>query len=82
VVKVYTLIGEVWEYVDPSKDQVPILKEPTLPRPEDVNPDVSSYRRFSVEEKDDYKILREDYKLELNRYSRKKSALSSLYSHI
>ena len=82
VVKVHALAGEVWDYVDPSKDQVPILREPTLPRPEDVNPDISTYRRLTAEEKDDYKMLRQDYKLELDRYNRKKSALSFLYSHI
>jgi hypothetical protein len=58
VVKVYALAGEVWEYVDLSKDQVPILREPTLPRLEDVNPDISLYGKLSAEEKDDYKILR------------------------
>jgi hypothetical protein len=58
VVKVHALAGEVWEYVDPSKDQVPILREPTLPRPKDVNPNISLYRKLLVEEKDDYKILR------------------------
>jgi len=57
VVKVHTLAGEVWEYVDLSKDQVPILREPTLLRPEDVNPDISLYRKLIVEEKDDYKML-------------------------
>jgi hypothetical protein len=82
VIKVHALAGEVWEYVDPSKDQVPILKEPALPRPEDVNPDISSYGQLSAEEKDDYKMLRQDYKLELDSYTRKKSALSSLCNHI
>jgi hypothetical protein len=57
VVKIHTLTGEVWEYVNPSKDQVPILREPTLPRPEDVNPNISLYGKLLVEEKDDYKIL-------------------------
>jgi hypothetical protein len=82
VVKVHALAGEVWEYIDPSKVEVPVLKEPTLPRPEDVNADITSYGRLSAEEKDDYKMLRQDYKLELDRYTRKKSALSSLCNHI
>jgi hypothetical protein len=82
VVKVYALAREVWEYVDPSKVEVPVLKEPTLPRPEDVNADIISYRRLLAEEKDDYKMLRQNYKLEINRYTRKKSALSSLSNHI
>jgi hypothetical protein len=82
VVKVHALAGEVWEYVDPLKDQVPILKEPALPRPENVNPAISSYGQLSAEEKDDYKMLRQDYKLKLDRYTRKKSALSSLCNHI
>jgi hypothetical protein len=58
VVKVHALAGEVWEYIDPSKDRVPILKELTLPRPEDVNLDISFYGQLSAEEKDDYKMLR------------------------
>jgi hypothetical protein len=52
VIKVHTLAGEIWEYVDLSKDQVSILREPTLPRPEDMNPDISSYGRLTAEEKD------------------------------
>jgi hypothetical protein len=31
VVKVHALAEEVWEYVAPSKDQVPTLKEPRCP---------------------------------------------------
>jgi hypothetical protein len=82
VVKVHALTGKVWEYVDPSKVEVPVLKEPTLPRPEDVKAGITSYGRLSAEEKDDYKMLRQDYKLEMDRYTRKKSALSSLSNHI
>jgi len=82
VVKVHALAGEVWEYVDPSKDQVPTLEEPKLPRPEDVKPGATSYGQLSTEEKDDYKMLRQDYKLDLDRYTRKKNALSSLCCHI
>jgi hypothetical protein len=82
VVKVHALVGEVWEYIDPSKDQVPILVEPKLPRPEDIHPEATSYRQLSTEEKDDYKMLRQDYKLDLDRYTRKRNALSSLCKHI
>jgi hypothetical protein len=31
VVKTQALAGKVWEYLDPSKDEVPILQEPALP---------------------------------------------------
>jgi hypothetical protein len=82
VVKVHALTGEVWEYVNPSKDQVPILKEPALPKPENVNADIVFYGQLSAKEKDDYKMLRQDYKLKLDHYTRKKSALLSLCNHI
>jgi hypothetical protein len=69
VVKVHALAGEVWEHVDPSKETVPTLKEPTLPQSTDVNPEAATYGQFSAEEKDDYKMLRQNYKLNLNRYN-------------
>jgi hypothetical protein len=82
VVKVYALAREVWEYVDPSKDEVSTLLESTLLQPADINPNTTLYRQLSAEEKNNYKMLRQDYKLELNRYTRKRNALFSLYSHI
>ena len=66
VVKVHALAGEVWEYVDPFKDQVSTLMEPTLSQPAEVNRDVTTYGQLSAEEKDDYKMLRQNYKLDLN----------------
>jgi hypothetical protein len=47
-----------------------------------VHPGASTYGQLSTEEKDDYKMLRQDYKLDLERYTRKRNALSSLCSHI
>jgi hypothetical protein len=43
VVKVYALSGEVWDHINPSKDTVPALVEPTLPSSTDVNPAVAIY---------------------------------------
>jgi hypothetical protein len=82
VIKVYAFTEKVWEYIDPLKVEVPILKKPTLSRPEDINADIILYKRLSAEEKNDYKILRQDYKLEINRYIRKKSVLLSLSNYI
>ena len=66
VVKIHALAGEVWDYVDPSKDAVPTLEEPALPKPADVRQDAITYGQLSAEEKDDYKMLRQNYKLDLN----------------
>ena len=82
VVKVHALSGEVWDHVDPSKETVPALVEPTLPDSTDVNPAAATYGQLSAEEKDNYKILRQNYKLDLDRYNRKRNALASLCSHI
>ena len=32
VVKTLALTGKVWDYVDPSKDEVPALEEPKPPK--------------------------------------------------
>ena len=58
VVKTQALAGKIWEYVDPLKDQVPTLKEPQPPKPEDVNPETSTYGQLTGDEKEEYRIIR------------------------
>jgi hypothetical protein len=82
VVKTQALARKVWEYIDPSQDQVPTLKEPNPPTPKDVNQEISAYGQLSADEKEEYRILRQDYRRQLDLYDKRESALSSLRAYI
>ena len=62
IIKTQALAGKVWGYVDPSKDQVPTLEEPLLPQSRDVNAQATTFGQLTQEEREEYRILRQDYK--------------------
>jgi hypothetical protein len=62
VVKSQAMAGKVWDYLDPSKDEVPTLTEPKLPTPRDVNAQRQTYGDLTQEEREGYRVLRQDYK--------------------
>jgi len=78
VIKTLALAGKVWDYIDPSKDEVPALEEPLPPQPKDVNDQVNTFGQLSQEEKEEYKLLRQDYKWQRDLYDRRDNALASL----
>jgi hypothetical protein len=51
VMKTQALVGKVWGYVDPSKDQVPTLEEPMPPQPRDVNAQAATFGQLTQEER-------------------------------
>jgi hypothetical protein len=82
VIKTQALAGKVWKYLDPTEDVVSTLQEPTAPTPVQVNPQKTTISELTAEEREEYKILRQDHKRQLNQYDKKKSALSSLRTSI
>ena len=56
--------GEIQELIDPStpKDQLPTFQEPTIPQLADVNPAITTLTGLSEDEKEDYQLLRFNYK--------------------
>ncbi len=82
MIKTQALAGKVWEHLDPSKDVVPTLDEPSAPTPAEVNSQKTTISELTAEEREEYKILRQDHKRELNQYDKKESALSALRTSI
>jgi transposase InsO family protein len=82
VVKTLALAGKVWDYIDPSKDEVPALEEPLPPQPSDVNDQVATFGLLSQEEREEFRILRQDYKWQRDLYDRRDNALASLRTSI
>jgi hypothetical protein len=82
IIKTIALAGKVWDYVDPSEDEVPALEEPRLPRPMDVNIYATTFGLLSQQEREEYRILRQDYKWQRDQYDRQDNALASLRTSI
>ena len=82
VIKTQALAGKIWQYLDPSKDAVPALDEPVAPTPDKVNPQKTTVAQLTAEEREQYKILRQDYKWERDQYDKKDVALSVLRTAI
>ena len=82
VLKTQALAGKVWDYVDPSKDQVPALEEPLPPQPSDVNAQATTFGQLTQEEREEYRMLRQDYKWQRDLYDKRDNALSSLRTSI
>jgi len=84
VVKTKAIGGEIWEFVDPSltTEQIPTLQEPSIPRPADVNPAHTTLAQLTEDEKEDYRILRFDYKRQIKIYDGRKAAMANLRTHI
>ena len=60
VVKTQAIAGDIWEHVDPKKDQIPTLSKPEMPTPQQVNRDKTTYAELSVEEKEDTPEINEE----------------------
>jgi hypothetical protein len=82
VVKTQALAGKVWDYIDPSKDEVPTLEEPQPPRPENINAQTHTFGQLTPDEKEEYRLLRQDFKRQLELYDRRDNSLSSLRTFI
>jgi hypothetical protein len=62
VVKTQAIAGDIREHVDPKQDEIPTLDKPELPRPQRVNQNRTTYAELSVEEKEEFRMMRQDYK--------------------
>ena len=63
-------------------DTVPALEEPVAPTPAQVNPAKTTVTELTPDEREQYKILRQDYKWERTQYDKKDAALSALRTAI
>ena len=52
--------GDIWEHMGPKKDQIPALSKPELARPQLVNQDGTTHAELSKEEKEEFRVLRQD----------------------
>lgn len=84
VVKTKAEAGKIWEYVDPSKakDELKVLSKPEVPRAKDVNPAKTTVANLSDDELDELKLLRYDFKHQLQLYERQDAALFTLKTFI
>ena len=83
VVKTKAEAGKVWKYVDPSKPKdEETLTRPEVPKAKDVNPAKSTISELTPDELDELKLLRYDFKHQLQLYERQDAALSTLKSFI
>ena len=83
VVKTKAEAGKVWKYVDPSKPKdEETLTRPEVPKAKDVNPAKSTISELTPDELDELKLLRYDFKHQLQIYERQDAALSTLKSFI
>jgi hypothetical protein len=76
------LPGKVWDYVDPSKVQVPALEEPQPAQPRVVNPQAATFGQLTQEEREEYRVLRQDYKWQRDLCDKRDNALSSLRTYV
>ena len=82
IIKTQALAGKVWQHLDPSEDTVPALEEPVAPTPAQVNEAKTTVTELTPDEREQYKILRQDYKWERSQYDKKEAALSALRTAI
>jgi hypothetical protein len=84
VVKTKAQAGKIWEYVNPSKakDELKVLSKPNVPKAKDVNPAKNTIAELTNDELDELKLLRYDFKHQLQLYERQDAALSTLKSFI
>ena len=86
MVKSTATTGQVWVYVDPSKTdtQLPPLNEPAWPEPSSLNrtQDEIDSGVLTAAHKEELSEQRSLYKLQLNRYDQRKTALAYLHRFI
>lgn len=86
MVKSTATTGQIWEYVNPSRDagQIPPLTEPTWPQPSDLprtQEEIAS-GTLTAAHKEELTELRSLYKIRLNRYDQRKASLAHLHRFI
>jgi hypothetical protein len=82
VVKTQAIAGDIWEHVDPKRDQIPTLDKPEMSKPQQVNQEKTTYAELSTEEKEEFRMMRQDYKQQFDLYERQRAALASLRAYI
>ena len=84
IIKTKAVGGEVWKFIDPAiaKDELPSLTEPTIPTPQDVNPDKTSLAQLNDDEKEELRFQRLSYKRKIATFDRQKAAMATLRSFI
>jgi hypothetical protein len=84
IIKTKAIGGEVWRFIDPAvvKDELPTLTEPTIPTPQDENPDKTSLAQLDDDEKEELRFQRLSYKWQIVTFDRQKAAMATLRSFI
>jgi len=82
VIKTRGIGGEIWQYTDPAATGLPLLEEPRLPTPKDVDSAKSKISELDEDEKEELRVLRLSYKRKLALYDRQKVALANMRSFI
>jgi hypothetical protein len=84
IIKTNAVGGKVWKFIDPvlAKDELPSLTEPTIPTPQDVNPDKTSLAQLDDGEKEELRFQRLSYKRKVATFDRQKAAMTTLRSFI
>ena len=59
IAKTKAIRNKIWEYVNPpmSKDDVPTLQEPVIPRANDVNQNKATVEKVDADELEELKLL-------------------------
>jgi hypothetical protein len=65
----------IWKFIDLAiaKDELPYLAEPTIPTPQDVNPDKTSLAQLDDDEKEELRFQRLSYKRKIATFDRQKA---------
>ena len=74
--------GQVWEYVDLSKEQVSALNKLSVPEPKNIKPGMTNILGLFNAERLELREQQKLYKFTLTRYNRCKNALAELQRYI
>jgi hypothetical protein len=80
VIKTKAEAGKIWEYVNPAvpKESLKVLTRPEVPKPKDVNPQKNTIAELTADELDELKLLRYNFKHQLQLFERQDVALSTV----
>jgi hypothetical protein len=84
--KVTALERDIWKFINPSieRSALPKLTRPERPTPSLVHPPIqgssipTAYSHLTIDEKEEYKSLREDYAIDEKEYKQKEHALAAM----
>jgi hypothetical protein len=83
VIKTKAEAGKIWEYVNPAiTKELKVLTRPEIPTARDINPEKDTITELAGDELDELKLLRYNFKHQLQLYERQDVALSTLKSLI